>query len=69
MSYHISEASQCESRNIITSPVAALAPARRALINPLLSLVLTILTTPSGQVLATYSFNLSPNSAEKLKVL
>ena len=62
--YQPTFASQCESRKIITSPVAASAPLRRARINPPRSLERTILTTPSGQVAWTYLSNFSFNSSE-----
>ena len=53
--YHPFEVSQWASRNTRTSPVACSDPARRARISPLLSLTLTILTIPSGQVFFTNS--------------
>lgn len=55
--------SQCESKNMRTSPVAASAPAKRARIKPLRSLVRTSFTTPSGHVSLTYFSSFSPSSA------
>ena len=53
LTYHPVLASQCESRNTSTSPVATLAPSIRARISPLRCLLLTTCTIPSGHVECT----------------